>query len=513
MRSAVVGSLEYYHRRESAVPPELIVPDPMQTVLTGLAALAILTLFGLPVTCTAEGLASRPSPSRAASAGRRLHRHRVGGAQLGIADAGGRVDCPLRRCRRRRRRLCRPRPVWRRYRYVVRFVPLVLLVALIGGTIAWLPSLLVDSALVVQPSSNSDAIWYVASSRWIIDHPLFTVPDVGLSPPPAWTGCCSGLPSRRCGSRQARAGIRAGHDQRADRHPACCRVLGVARYLGDAWSLRCVGHRRGVPDAHHSRARVRTAVRRVRRHRSPRCLRRTHHPFLRRRCFRWRSGSSRHACVHLPRGGCRSGCAATVVSAVIATYSEYLPFLGLTLAALVLTSPRTELLPRLGRGAMVAAVAVLVAPVPWFRALGATFVASSIASNGNGRAEDGVLQVLGTFGRMMDETQGHLAPRRHRPHGRHCRRHCHRSGRRIDIHPLTRARARCGRRLDRVRGCAGSTRHHLRRDSRGRHDRAAGDHRCRRRVAPTRAPVDPQYRSPAARSPCSSSSPSSGLSA
>ena len=166
----------------------------MQTVLTGLVALAILTLFGLPVLAfLRDSLRVRLLPALpvfgvifivivSAALNWALPMRVVAWIVLGVAIAATVSGFVI------------ARPVWRRYRFVARYLPLVVVVALVAGTIAWLPSFLVGSPLVVQPSSNSDAIWYVASARWITDHPLFAVPDIGTSPTTGVDGVLFGPP-------------------------------------------------------------------------------------------------------------------------------------------------------------------------------------------------------------------------------------------------------------------------------------------------------------------------------
>ncbi|MCZ2823774.1 MULTISPECIES: hypothetical protein [unclassified Modestobacter] len=48
--------------------------------------------------------------------------------------------------------------------------------------VALAPSAILDSARVVSPSANNDAVWYVSVSSWLADHPITDVPMIPAAP-------------------------------------------------------------------------------------------------------------------------------------------------------------------------------------------------------------------------------------------------------------------------------------------------------------------------------------------
>ena len=359
----------------------------MLTVLFGAVALAILTAFGLPILALLrESLRVRLLPALPvfgviflvvvnyalawAFPVRVTTWIAVGIAAVLVAFGFLRV-----------------RPVLARYRFAWRHGLALLGVVSIAGLLAWTPSLLIGSPLVVQPSANNDAIWYVAAVEWIRDHTLLHAPDIGSSPQTGADAVLYGpaLEAFRNATRlgqemvMATVSVLTGIDL----------VNGFSPWIG-TWAMLGGFGAWVFGEAYRLSARSRIALAAVLSVSASLV-----HQVMAQNAASVLGIALVPAALGLvgsaigPPSARRAPfwLAGAGVAAVLGVYSEFLPFLGTALAAIVLVV-RPRRIPRRSssRATAILGASFALSPVIWWRTLSSTIVVGGIASRRGERA-------------------------------------------------------------------------------------------------------------------------------
>jgi hypothetical protein len=241
-----------------------------------------------------------------------------------------------------------------------------LLVAVPFTVIAAAPSLRLDDPGVISPASSNDAVWYVSVSRWLQDHSILDVPSIAAAP----TASVEGVPADgpavsalvfplRLGQELVQASLNTvtGSSALDTFSPwlaawvllipggciAAAHLLGIGRRTGLAAGIAVAASALVVQQVYAQNAASVLAIAMVM-------------PVL--------------ACVvaaverRFPLL-----LAALMLSALVGTYTEYAPFVGPALVGAVLLR-RHGLRDAVVRGAGVVALAIVIAPLVWWRALG-----------------------------------------------------------------------------------------------------------------------------------------------
>jgi hypothetical protein len=258
----------------------------------------------------------------------------------------------------------------------------VLVVGAVGAAITLVPSMLAQTASVVQPTASNDAFYYVSVANWVMENPLTRLPEIGLSPSggadsPAYGPALESLDiGLRVGQELLNAGISAvmGVSPVATMSP----MLGLYVLLipGGAWVLGAAFRLPGIARLLLGGLLVTSfsLVDQSLKQNSDSILGIALLPLVLGLCslvlFR-RPDVPRAAPVWL---------AAVALAALVGTYTEYVPFLFATLGAIALVGPLRGLKTRVLRALSVLGVSVLVGPVIWFRAVQGLLLAASLAT-------------------------------------------------------------------------------------------------------------------------------------
>lgn len=297
---------------------------------------------------------------------------------------------------------------WRSVRMVLPAGLAVAVVGAIGAVLSWIPLFLVRSHLLIQPSSSLDAVWYVAASTWLKDHTLFQVPQIG-------TGPSNGLDSILYGPAVEAADnvTRLGQEMvmgTISTITGIDLVAGFSSWLG-IWVFLSASAAWVFGEMFRLSARARLAVALLLSVSSPLI-----YQVLAQNASSILGIALVVACLGavgsaLNRGGRRSvplWLAAVSIAAVLGVYSEFLPFLAVALAAITLIAPRQDVLRRLTTAMLIVVISFVLAPVAWVRAIGATLFVGGIAAKGGGETDAGaaVFSLLGPLSTMIDESKG-----------------------------------------------------------------------------------------------------------
>lgn len=151
-------------------------------VLTGLIALAVLTVLGLAVLAPLRATRREALLPAAPVLGAALLAVVMsttswllpapGGLAATAAAAVGLVVLALRRGQR----------PWRFSRRALVTAGLVLAVGLTGAAVALVPNAWVGDGRAMSPNGSHDIYYYVAESTWLLDHPITPAPELGPVP-------------------------------------------------------------------------------------------------------------------------------------------------------------------------------------------------------------------------------------------------------------------------------------------------------------------------------------------
>lgn len=382
----------------------------MVTGLIGLAALAVLCFFGLPVLALLPGsLRYRLLPGLPV----------FGVIFLVVVSHGLTWAFPLSVTSWIAVGLalallvigCLRSPVrWRSVRMVLPAGLGVAIVGAVGAVLSWVPLFLVRSHLLIQPSSSLDAVWYVAAATWLKDHTLFHVPQIGSGPG-------NGLDSILYGPAVEAADnvTRLGQEMvmgTISTITGIDLVDGFSSWLG-IWVFLGASAAWVFGEIFRLSTRARLAIALLLSVSSPLI-----YQVLAQNASSLLGIALVVACLGavgsaLNRSGRRSAplwLAAVSIAAVLGVYSEFLPFLAVALAAITLIAPRHDVLRRIISATLIVVISFALAPVAWVRAIGATLFVGGIAAKGGGETDLGAaaFSLLGPLSTMVEETTGRL---------------------------------------------------------------------------------------------------------
>lgn len=275
----------------------------------------------------------------------------------------------------------------------------VTVVGAAAAIIAALPSIYARTALVVQPTVNNDAFFYVEVTRWLLDHPMFQVPDIGSSPatsadspafgPYDWS-VTTGLRVGQGLVRAATSGL-TGIDPSAGFSP----VLGVWVLLvpAGAWLL---GRAFRMPEAGRI---LLGAVLATSYSLTFQVLNQNGDSLL--------GMSFLLAAIGLVTMTMNDRVdrppywlAALVLTALAGTYTEFGPFVGAVLAGILLVRNWRRYPVALRAAGVVLALSLLIGPVIWFRAIKSLVFVGGLATGGGSNVttiSDLVISFLGPY--------------------------------------------------------------------------------------------------------------------
>lgn len=272
----------------------------------------------------------------------------------------------------------------------------VLAIGAVAGAVAVLPSINARTALVIQPTASNDAFFYVEVTRWLLDNPLYHVPEIGLSPAtgvdapafgPAYESLTSGL---RVGQGYVRAAVSAltGLDPTAGFSP----VLGVWVLLIPA-GVWLVGRAFGMT----GRAQLLLAavlafsyslVNQV--------LNQNGDSLLGMSLFLATIGLMTTAMKPSAPDSPPRWLAAVMLTGLAGTYTEFAPFAGAAVLCILLFRRRPEYPAALRGLGIVIGIALLIGPVIWFRAIKSLLFVGGLATTG-GAGDSGLPHILVEF--------------------------------------------------------------------------------------------------------------------
>ncbi len=268
-----------------------------------------------------------------------------------------------------------------------------------AALIAVLPSIHARSALVVQPTANNDAFFYVQVTRWLLDHPIALLPEIGLSPAtgtdapafgPAFESLNTGLRVGQGLVRAATTGL-TGIDPTAGFSP----VLGVWVLLvpAGAWLL---GRAFRMPTAGRI---LLGAVLATSYSLTFQVLNQNGDSLL--------GTSLLLATIGLITMTMNGGpdrqphwLSALVLAALAGTYTEFGPFVGAVLAGVLLVRNWRRNPADLRGVGIVLVLTLVMGPVIWFRAIKSLFFVGGLATGGGSEVMsilDLVISFLGPY--------------------------------------------------------------------------------------------------------------------
>ena len=258
----------------------------------------------------------------------------------------------------------------------------VLVVGSVGAAITLLPSILAQTASVVQPTASNDAFYYVSVAHWVLENPLTASPDIGVSPlggadSPAYGPALESLRlGLRVGQELLNAGVSAvmGVSPVATMSP----MLGLYVLLipGGAWVLGAAFRLPAVARLLLGGLLVTSfsLIDQSLKQNSDSILGIALLPLVLGLCalVLFRRPDQQRA---VP-----AWVAAIALAALVGTYTEYVPFLFATLGAIVLVGPPRTLKTRVLRALAILGLSLLLGPVIWFRAVQGLLLAASLAT-------------------------------------------------------------------------------------------------------------------------------------
>jgi hypothetical protein len=299
---------------------------------------------------------------------------------------------------------------WRKTRQVLPAGIFVLAVGAVGAVLAWAPSFLARTHLLVQASPNHDAVWYVAAATWIKKHPFMQMPDIGLSP-------AGGVDSMFFGPMVEAINnvTRLGQEMvlaTLSTVTGIDLVEGFSTWLG-IWVLLGAGAAWIFGELFRLSTRSRLAIALLLSVSSALIFQVTAQNASSLLGVALVVSSFGVVGSALRQDGRRSvpaWLAGATVAAALGVYSEYLPFLAVALIALTVIAPVRTIRQRLRSALVVVAFSLAIAPLVWIRAVGSTLFVGSIASQGGGETELGaaLFRLLGPLASMVTETTGRL---------------------------------------------------------------------------------------------------------
>jgi hypothetical protein len=255
----------------------------------------------------------------------------------------------------------------------------------LGAVVALTPSLLARSPLAMQATQSNDAFYYVSVSQWVAGNPITTRPSLGGSPltgvdspvfGPAYESINLSL---RVGQELAQAGLSALTNIPIITGFSPWLGLWVFLIPGGAWVL---GAAFGLPRLGRL---VLGALLVVSFSVQGQVLQQNADSLLGVPFLALVIGlvvmASRPKPDH-PR--VPLWLPALVLAALVGTYTEYIPLLGMTLAALVIVGPLSGLRPALLRAAGLVGLSLVFGPLIWWRALQGLLFLGTVAAGGNG---------------------------------------------------------------------------------------------------------------------------------
>lgn len=266
----------------------------------------------------------------------------------------------------------------------------------IGALMSWLPSFRAHTALVVQPTLSNDAFYYVSVSRWLNDNPITQLPSIGTNPLTGLDSPAFGpaFDSLNTGLRVGQELVQAALSSLTGLQP----VEAFSPWLG-LWVLLLPGAAWVFGAAFGLRPITRLALGgllatslslafQVFNQNADSILGIAFLPLVIGLVVATLSPSPRPdqdaPQQPQPNLGVPLWLAAGALSALVGTYTEFVPFLGMTLVSVVLIRPLRDWRRTLTRAIALVGVAVLMAPLVWWRAVKSLLFVGGVTSNGGG---------------------------------------------------------------------------------------------------------------------------------
>jgi hypothetical protein len=259
---------------------------------------------------------------------------------------------------------------------------LVLAVGAVGAVITLLPSFIAQSPLAIQPTANNDAFYYVSVAQWVLENPVTSRPEIGVMPVAGSDSPAYGpaVESLRLGLRVGQELVHAGVSTLLGVPPVATfsPMLGLYVLLipGGAWVLGAAFRLGAVARVVLGAVLVTSfsLVSQSLNQNADSLLGIALLPLVLGLCalalYR-RHDQPRIAPLWL---------AAAALAALVGTYTEYVPFLFATLAALTLVGPLAALKTRVLRALGILGISVVLGPVIWFRAVQGLLLAATLST-------------------------------------------------------------------------------------------------------------------------------------
>ncbi|TFD71226.1 hypothetical protein [Cryobacterium gelidum] len=262
----------------------------------------------------------------------------------------------------------------------------VSVVGLLGALLAWLPSLLAGSSLPMQATESNDAFYYVSVSRWALDHAITALPDIGISPltgadSPAFGPAYESVHySLRVGQEVLQAGL--GVLTTVPIVNGFSPLLGVWVFLisGGAWTLGAAfGISRVARLVMGGMLVASFSVQsQVLQQNADSLLGISFLPLVVGLVSMVVRPTPDHPRPPLWLPG-------LALAAILGTYSEYLPLLGVTLASLTLIGPLGGLRSALFRAGGLIGLSIAMGPLIWFKTVSSLLFIGALTADGNGQ--------------------------------------------------------------------------------------------------------------------------------
>ncbi len=263
-----------------------------------------------------------------------------------------------------------------------------------GALLGWLPSLLAGNHRVIQPDPSHDAFWYVSTSRWLLDHTIFAMPSLGSSPSAGTDAVLFGP-----AVEAARNSTRLGQELVLG---ALSTVTGIdlvdgfSAWIG-LWVVLTASAAWFLASSLTLRSSARwivTAVVATLSVLTSQVLAQNADSLLGTAFVLLTIGLVIRALGSVRVITTRVWLAAAALGVTLGTYTEYLPFLGLVLAFVVLLRAPGHWIRVLRTAVLVVLLSLLVAPVLWLRAVRATLFVGTVAGNGGGTTSPGAAALI-----------------------------------------------------------------------------------------------------------------------
>ncbi|TFD39213.1 hypothetical protein E3T40_01705 [Cryobacterium sp. TMT1-19] len=255
----------------------------------------------------------------------------------------------------------------------------------LGAMVALTPSLLARSPLAMQATQSNDAFYYVSVSQWVAGNAITTRPSLGTSPltgvdspvfGPAYESMNLSL---RVGQELAQAGLSALTDIPIISGFSPWLGLWVFLIPGGAWVL---GAAFGLPRRGRLALGALLVVSfsvqgQVLQQNADSLLGVSVLPLVIGLVVMAVRPNPDHPRVPL-------WLPALVLAALVGTYTEYIPLLGMTLAVLVIVGPVSGLRAAVLRAAGLVGLSIAFGPLIWWRAVQGLLFLGTVAAGGNG---------------------------------------------------------------------------------------------------------------------------------